>query len=54
MSIVQDANNDLIKERDTLMVEITQLDGTITYDQNERKLQADARQNSINDIQKAY
>ena len=53
MWIVQDRTKDLQREYDDLMVERTWLVWNIEYMQNERNAQMDARQNTINNTQKA-
>ena len=54
MWIVQDRTKDLQREYDDLMVERTWLVWNIEYMQNERDMQMDARQKTINNLKTAY
>lgn len=54
MGIVQDRTKDISREYDDLWVELVQLQGTVDYLQNERSMQAEARQGTINNLSKAY
>lgn len=54
MWIVQDRTKDISREYDDLWVELTQLQWTVDYLQNERDMQASARQDTINNLSKAY
>lgn len=54
MWIVQDRTKDLQREYDDLMVERAWLVWNIEYMQNERNAQMDARQDTINNLYKAY
>lgn len=54
VALVNDAMSELQAEDDDLAVELAQLQWQVNYEQSERKLQADARQNTINNIAKNY
>ena len=54
MGIVQDRTKDISREYDDLWVELVQLQGTVDYLQNERDMQAEARQKTINNLDTAY
>lgn len=54
MGIVQDRTKDISREYDDLWVELVQLQGTVDYLQNERSMQADARQKTINNLSEGY
>ena len=54
MGIVQDRTKDISREYDDLWVELVQLQWTVDYLQNERSMQSDARQQTINNLSKAY
>lgn len=54
MGIVQDRTKDISREYDDLGVELVQLQGTVDYLQNERDMQAEARQKTINNLDTAY
>lgn len=54
MWIVQDRTKDISREYDDLWVELVQLQGTVDYLQNERDMQAEARQKTINNLDDAY
>lgn len=53
MWIVQDRTKDISREYDDLWVELVQLQGTVDYQQNERKAQMDAWQTTIQNIDSA-
>ena len=54
MWIVQDRTKDISREYDDLWVELVQLQGTVDYLQNERSMQAEARQQTIKNLDTAY
>lgn len=54
MGIVQDRTKDISREYDDLWVELVQLQGTVDYLQNERKMQSEARQQTIENLDTAY
>lgn len=54
MGIVQDRTKDISREYDDLGVELIQLQWTVDYLQNERWMQADARQQTIKNLSEAY
>lgn len=54
MGIVQDRTKDISREYDDLWVELVQLQGTVDYLQNERNMQAEARQQTIKNLDSAY
>lgn len=54
MGIVQDRTKDISREYDDLWVELVQLQGTVDYLQNERSMQSEARQKTIQNLDNAY
>lgn len=54
MGIVQDRTKDISREYDDLWVELVQLQWTVDYLQNERKMQSEARQQTIENLDTAY
>ena len=54
MAMTNDRCSELLRRKEDLMVEKTKLQWTMKYEQEERKLQSQARKDTISELQKSY